>query len=160
MILLLFIPGIRNLCHFALIQSEACFCMTHKNDFYGLKAWQSPQWLSGKESACYAGDTGLIPGLGRSPGEGNGNPLQYSCLDNSMDRGAWWAPCSHEESGTTEWLMYTKPCRNMQRWICNKDLYASQILKYLLFNSVQKSLPKDCLFSFFKRCFVLFCFVY
>ena len=38
-----------------------------------------------------AGDTGLIPGLGRSPGEGNGNPLQYSCLENSMDRGAWWA---------------------------------------------------------------------
>ena len=37
------------------------------------------------------GDMGLIPGLGRSPGEGNGNPLQYSCLGNSMDRGAWWA---------------------------------------------------------------------
>ena len=38
-----------------------------------------------------ASDVGLIPGLGRSPGEGNGNPLQYSCLENSMDRGAWWA---------------------------------------------------------------------
>ena len=38
-----------------------------------------------------AGDTGLIPGLGRSPGGGNGNPLQYSYLENSMDRGAWWA---------------------------------------------------------------------
>ena len=36
-------------------------------------------------------DSGLIPGLGRSPGEGNGNPLQYSCLENLMDRGAWWA---------------------------------------------------------------------
>ena len=36
-------------------------------------------------------DPGLIPGLGRSPGEGNGNPLQYSCLENPMDRGAWWA---------------------------------------------------------------------
>ena len=44
-----------------------------------------------KESACSAGDLGLIPGLGRSPGVGNGNPLQYSCLENSMDRGAWWA---------------------------------------------------------------------
>ena len=43
----------------------------------------------GKESACNAGDSGLIPGLGRSPGEGKGNPLQYSCLENSMDRGAW-----------------------------------------------------------------------
>ena len=42
-----------------------------------------------KVSACNAGDRGLIPGLGRSPGEGNGNPLQYSCLENPMDRGAW-----------------------------------------------------------------------
>ena len=45
----------------------------------------------GKEAACNAGNLGLIPGLGRSPGEGNGNPLQYSCLENFMDRGAWWA---------------------------------------------------------------------
>ena len=44
-----------------------------------------------KASACNAGDLGSIPGLGRSPGEGNGNPLQYSCLENRMDRGAWWA---------------------------------------------------------------------
>ena len=42
-----------------------------------------------KESACNAGDTGSIPGLGRSPGEGNGNVLQFSCLENAMDRGAW-----------------------------------------------------------------------
>ena len=42
-----------------------------------------------KESACNAGDLGLIPGLGRSPREGNGNPLQYSCLENPMDKGAW-----------------------------------------------------------------------
>jgi len=56
-----------------------------------------------KESACYAGDLGSIPGLGRSPGEGNGNPLQYSCLENSMDRGAWWARVlGHKESGMTE----------------------------------------------------------
>ena len=41
----------------------------------------------GKESACNAGDPGSIPGLGRYPGEGNGNPLQYSCLENPMDRG-------------------------------------------------------------------------
>ena len=45
----------------------------------------------GKESACNAGDPGLIPGLGRSPGEGNGNPLQYSSLKNPMGRGAWQA---------------------------------------------------------------------
>ena len=45
----------------------------------------------GKESACNAGDMGLIHGPGRSPGEQNGYPLQYSCLENPMDRGAWWA---------------------------------------------------------------------
>ena len=45
----------------------------------------------GEESASNAGDQGSIPGLERSPGEGNGNLLQYSCLENSMDRGPWWA---------------------------------------------------------------------
>ena len=50
-----------------------------------------PHSSVGKESACISRDLGSIPGLGRSPGEGNGNPLQYSCLENSMDRGAWQA---------------------------------------------------------------------
>ena len=48
----------------------------------------------GKESACNAGDPDSIPGSGRSPGEGNGNPLPYSCLENSMDRGTWQATYS------------------------------------------------------------------
>ena len=47
-----------------------------------------PHSSFGKESACNAGDLGSIPGLGRSPGEGNGNPLQYSCLENYMEKGA------------------------------------------------------------------------
>ena len=50
-----------------------------------------PGGSNGKESACNAGDSGSIPGSGRSPGEGNGNPFQYSCPENSMDRGAWLA---------------------------------------------------------------------
>ena len=50
-----------------------------------------PGGSGGKESACNAGHLGLIPGLGRSSGEGNGNPLKYSCLDNPMDRGVWRA---------------------------------------------------------------------
>ena len=50
-----------------------------------------PWWLSGKESACNVGDLGSIPGLERSPGEGHGNPLRYSYLENSMDREAWQA---------------------------------------------------------------------
>jgi len=49
------------------------------------------RWLSGKESTCNTGDTGSIPGSGRSPGKGNGHPLQYFCLGNPMDRRAWQA---------------------------------------------------------------------
>ena len=67
-----------------------------------------PWWLSIKESACSAGDVGdlsLIPGSGRSPGEGNGNPLQYFCLGNPVDRGAWQATIlGVTESDTTEQL--------------------------------------------------------
>ena len=62
----------------------------------------------GKESACNAGDPGSVPGLGRSPGEGNGNPLQYPCLENPMDRGAWggYNPWGHREPDTTERLTF------------------------------------------------------
>ena len=62
-----------------------------------------PGGLHSKESACNAGDPGLIPGLGRSPGEGNGNPLQYSCLGNPMDRGAWRATV-HGVAKSRTWL--------------------------------------------------------
>ena len=62
----------------------------------------------GKEFACNAGDLGLIPGLGRSPGEGNSNPLQNSCLENPMDRGAWWATVQRvSESDTAEATQHT-----------------------------------------------------
>ena len=57
-----------------------------------IKGNRLPQWFSGEESACSSGasgDAGSIPESGRSPGGGHGNPLQYSCLDNSMDRGTW-----------------------------------------------------------------------
>ena len=56
-----------------------------------------------KQSACNAGPPGLISGLGRAPGEGNDNPLQYSCLDNSMDIGAWWPIVCGVTKGQT-WL--------------------------------------------------------
>ena len=63
--------------------------------------------LNGKESACNVGDPDLIPGSERSPGGRHGNPLQYSCLGNSMDRGAWWATVTgHKESDTTKQLTH------------------------------------------------------
>ena len=65
-----------------------------------------PGGSDGKESACDAEHPGLISGLGRSPGEGNGNPLQYSCLVNSMDRGGRRAR-GHKELDTTEQLTLT-----------------------------------------------------
>ena len=58
-------------------------------NFGGTFPIRFPGGSGGKASACNAGDLGSIPGSGRSPGEGNGNPLQYSCLENPMDREAW-----------------------------------------------------------------------
>ena len=55
-----------------------------------------PGGSDGKESTCNSGDMSSIPGLGRSPGEGKGNPLQYSCLGNPTDREAWWAVAHRE----------------------------------------------------------------
>ena len=60
-----------------------------------------PGGSAGKEYTCNVGDLGSIPGLGRSPGEQHGNPLQYSCLENSMDGGAWWATVHGVSKGQT-----------------------------------------------------------
>ena len=66
--------------------------------------FEFPGGSDGKESACNAGDLGLIPGSGRSLGGGSGNPLQYYYWENSMDRGAWraYSPWGHKESDMTE----------------------------------------------------------
>ena len=70
-------PGLENFEHYF---TTVCFII------YGL-----PWWLSGEESTSQYGRCGFSPRLGRAPGEGNGSPLQYSCLRNPLDRGAWWA---------------------------------------------------------------------
>ena len=66
-----------------------------------------PGGSDGKASAFNAGDPGSIPGLGRSPGEGNGNPLQYSCLENSMDGGARWATVDGVTKSQTQLTNFT-----------------------------------------------------
>ena len=65
--------------------------LTHPLRAIYLRAKVVPSGSAGKESACYVGDPSSIPGLGRSSGEGNGYPLQFSCLESSMNRGAWRA---------------------------------------------------------------------
>ena len=69
-----------------------------------------PGGSDGKESACRTGNLGLIAELGRSPGQGNGNPLQYSCLENSMDREAWWATfhgVTESQTRLSDWHTHT-----------------------------------------------------
>ena len=75
----------------------------------------------GKESVCNAGDPGLILGLGGSSGEKNGNLLQYSCLEETVDRGAWWAAVRElTESDTTERLSTLE--RQILPCCCNDDV--------------------------------------
>ena len=75
------------------------------NSVISLKGF--PGGLVVKNLPANAGDAGLIPGLGRSPGGGNGNPLQYSCLGNPMDRGAWWAAVHEVTKSQTQLTSYT-----------------------------------------------------
>ena len=81
-----------------------------------------PWWLTGKESTCSAGDArdaGSILGLGRSPGGGHGNPVQYSCLKNPMDRGAWWVTVHGvPESGMTEVTEHAHTYMYIYTFIC------------------------------------------
>ena len=79
-----------------------------------------PWWFSTKESTCNAGDVGLIPWLGRSPGGGNGNPLQYACLKNPMDRGAWWATVhrvAQSQTWLSDWAQYIWKVNLWRLWL-------------------------------------------
>ena len=77
-----------------------------------------PGGSDGKESACHMGDLGSVPGLGRSPGGGHGNPLQYSRLENPMDRGAWRAAV---HGVAQSWAAVTKQQQQLAQWtvICS-----------------------------------------
>ena len=104
-----------------------------------------PRWLIGTESACNAEDVGLIHGSGKSPGEGNGNPLQYSCLGNPMDRGAWRATVH----GVTK--SWTRPSTRMSIPLCRDHIWFthpsvdSWALLHFRFSSVQfSSVAQSC----------------
>ena len=89
---------------------ESSWGISGKIRWLSLLMWSLgfPLWFSGKEFTCnvgVTGDTGSIPGLGRSPGGGQGNPLQHSCLENTMDRGTWQATI-HRVSRSQTWLKW------------------------------------------------------
>ena len=108
--------------------------------------------LAGKESSCSAGDIGdmgLIPGLGRSPGGEHGNPLQYSCLENLMDRGAWWAMVHGVAKSWTQlkWLnmliyVWCVELAQSRRGVGNEFLLDLSWEAGILCNAVGKSLIK------------------
>ena len=95
----------RNSCSRTWEYSKRCRQIDKRRQFPAEHYHPLWPWLSGIDSTWNAGDPGSIPGSGRSPGTGNGNPLQYSCLENSMDWGTWQAsPWGYKESGMTEQL--------------------------------------------------------
>ena len=114
-LIVLFIPFLSLFIHFGDFVLPVFFCcfliyklstLTQSRPYIISLVLSLCRWRSGKEFTCQARDardTGLILKLGRSPGEGNGNPLQYSCLKNSMDRGAWWAMV-HGVTKNQTWL--------------------------------------------------------
>ena len=89
----------------------------------------------GKESACNAGDLSSILGLGRSPGGGHGNPFQYSCLENPMDGGAWWATAHRAtKSDTTEQVSRAHSCVSLRHTAQRFDLHHEVIITMSLSN--------------------------
>ena len=115
-----------------------CFSHLVKLHYFIRKAtYSSILWLPGKESACNAGDLGSIFGLGRSPGEGNGYPLKYSGLKNSMDRGAWQAivhgvtksriwPSNFHFHPTRKDYYYSNPLMNDMLQLLGQELYRQE----------------------------------
>ena len=112
--------------------SNLTFCVW----LYFILCFGLPRGSDSKESTCDAGDPGLIPESGRFPGEGNDNPLQYSCLENSMDREAWWSTIhgitkswTHPPDSSMLSQMLEFP--SLDRWIILHCTYISYFLHSL-----------------------------
>ena len=117
---------------FPKISSEVIYYFTgHTASLAGLASIISfPDSSDSKESICNAGDLGSIPGLGRSPGAGNGYPLWYSCLENPRVRGAWWATVHWvSESDTAELLSTQKRQLYMQVYFCLSPIVSEALSK-------------------------------
>ena len=98
-----FILFLRNSHSFLFLCMLFYFFFNKNRKFYYCSMYLGlPWWLEGKESACNAEDLGSIPKLGRCSGEGNGYPLQYSCCENSIDIGAWWASVNRVTQSKTQ----------------------------------------------------------
>ena len=95
--------------------------------------WCFPGDANGKESVCITGDPSSIPGLGRSPEVGNGNPFHYSCLKNSMDRGAWQAPV-HGVAESQTWLSNPYVYINTLIYFCIYIYYLERYKIYIKFH--------------------------
>ena len=104
---------------------------------WDLETWDFLGGSDGKQSTCNAGDLGLIPGSGRYPGEGNGYPLQYSCLENSMERGVWWAVYNWATDSLSMeylfppvlWLLNTLPKDIGSLYTNTKQKYRDRVLE-------------------------------
>ena len=106
-----------------------------------------PGGSDGEESTCNLGDPGSIPGLGRSPGGEHGNPLQYSCLENPMDRGAWWATVHGiAELDTSEWLTLSILFidKRLQGALLKRQLYLKGFLSDFLFSERGEWRFREC----------------
>ena len=95
--------------------------------------WGLPRWLSHKESVCNAEDVFSIPGLGRSPEEGNGNPLQYSCLGNPMDRGVWQCTV---HGVTNEWDDLVTKQQQQNHWASQEEGSFCHCLSFFLISAM------------------------
>ena len=95
--------------------------------------WYIQRWFSGKESACR--NKRSVPGWGRSPGGGNGNPLQYSCLENPMNRGAWWATVHGVSNSQTQLSMHARQAsRQPDMWVLTSTEGNTQTVRQPLLN--------------------------
>ena len=106
-----------------------------------------------KVSACNAGDLGSIRGLGRSPGEGNGNPLQYSCLENPMNGGAWWAVVHGVAKSRTQLSDFTfiftsfKRCYKLYSWFESSKFGVIERLEQIIAHTQKKQLKMNIKYS-------------